>query len=53
MTEHFPEDQNAGCCGTLHDDNRAFTLVEVAGLQTSPDPLYNGAKVTYWGTSHL
>ena len=37
----------------IHEDNRALTLVEVAGTQTSPDPLWNGAKITYWGTADL
>jgi len=37
----------------FHDDNHALTLIEVAGLQTSSDPLFNGAKITYWGTSDL
>lgn len=37
----------------FHEDNHALTLVEVAGTQTSPDPLYNGAKITYWGTGDL
>jgi hypothetical protein len=37
----------------FHEDNRALTLVVVAGPQTSPDPLYNGARITYWGTSDL
>jgi hypothetical protein len=36
-----------------HKDNHALTLIEVAGTQTSPDPLYNGAKITYWGTADL
>jgi hypothetical protein len=25
--------------------------VEVAGLQKSPDPLWNGSKIVYWGTA--
>ena len=37
----------------IHEGNRALTLVEVAGTQTSPDPLWNGAKITYWGTADL
>ena len=37
----------------FHEDNHALTLVEVAGTQKSPDPLWNGAKITYWGTGDL
>ena len=37
----------------LHEENHALTLVEVAGTQKSPDPLWNGARITYWGTSDL
>ena len=37
----------------FHKDNHALTLVEVAGTQTSPDPLYDGARITYWGTGDL
>ena len=34
-------------------ENHALSLVEVAGLQKSSDPLYNDAKITYWGTADL
>ncbi|PYV15184.1 MAG: hypothetical protein DMG21_15825 [Acidobacteria bacterium] len=37
----------------LHEENHALTLVEVAGTQKSPDPLWNGARITYWGTAEL
>jgi len=37
----------------FHEDNHALTLVEVAGTQKSPDPLWNGARITYWGTADL
>lgn len=37
----------------FHEDNHALTLVEVVEDQKSPDPLWNGAKITYWGTSDL
>ena len=37
----------------FHEGNHALTLVVVAGPQTSPDPLWNGAQITYWGTSDL
>lgn len=37
----------------FHDDNHALALVEVGGTQKSPDPLWNGARITYWGTSDL
>ncbi len=37
----------------FHDDNHALTLVEVVGTQKSPDPLWNGAQITYWGTGDL
>jgi hypothetical protein len=37
----------------FHEDNRALTLVEVEGTQKSTDPLWNGAKITYWGTADL
>ena len=37
----------------LHEENHTLTLVEVVGTQTSPDPLYNGAKISYWGTGDL
>lgn len=36
-----------------HEDNHALTLVEVAGTQKSSDPLWNGARITYWGTGDL
>jgi hypothetical protein len=36
-----------------HEDNHALTLVEVVGTQKSPDPLWNGAQITYWGTGDL
>ena len=36
-----------------HEDNHALTLIEVAGPQKSPDPLWEGARITYWGTSDL
>ncbi len=36
-----------------HEDNHSLTLVEVAGTQKSPDPLWNGARITYWGTGDL
>jgi hypothetical protein len=37
----------------LHEENHALTLVEVAGTEKSPDPLWNGARITYWGTGDL
>jgi len=37
----------------FHEGNHALNLVVVAGSQTSPDPLWNGAQITYWGTSDL
>jgi len=37
----------------FHEDSHALALVEVAGLQKSPDPLWNGSRITYWGTSDL
>jgi hypothetical protein len=37
----------------FHEGNRALTLVEVEGTQKSPDPLWNGANITYWGTADL
>ncbi len=37
----------------IHEDNHALTLVEVVGTQKSSDPLWNGAKITYWGTGDL
>jgi hypothetical protein len=30
-----------------------LSLVEVAGPQTSSDPLWNGATVSYWGAADL
>ncbi len=36
-----------------HEDNRALTLVEVAGPQKSSDPLWQNVQITYWGTSDL
>ena len=30
-----------------------LSLIEVSGPQTSTDPLWNGATVTYWGTGDL
>jgi hypothetical protein len=37
----------------FHEDNHALTLVDVAGTQKSPDPLWNGAKITYYGAGDL
>jgi hypothetical protein len=37
----------------FHEDNHALTLIEVAGMQKSADPLWNGARITYCGTSDL
>jgi len=54
VTGNFSGKIKTQAAATLfHDDNRALTLVEVAGIQTSSDPLFNGAKITYWGTSDL
>jgi hypothetical protein len=39
--------------GFFHEDNHALTLIEVAGTQKSPDPLWNGARITYWGTGDM
>jgi len=36
-----------------HEDNHALTLIAVAGPQTSPDPLWKGAQITYWATGEL
>ncbi len=33
--------------------NHEMSLAEVSGTQTSPDPLWNNSKITYWGVSEL
>ncbi len=37
----------------FHENNHALTLVEVVGTHASTDPLWNGARITYWGTGDL
>ena len=37
----------------FHEDNHALTLIQVVGTQKSPDPLWNGSRITYWGTADL
>lgn len=34
-------------------DNHNLGLVEVVGSQKSSDPLWNDARITYWGTADL
>ena len=34
-------------------DNHNLGLVEVVGPQKSSDPLWNDARITYWGTADL
>ncbi len=39
---------------TLHDaPNHALNLLEVRGVQKSPDEKWNNSKMTYWGTADL
>jgi len=38
----------------LHDvSNHDLNLIEVRGVQKSPDEQWNNSKITYWGTSDL
>ncbi len=37
----------------FHEDNHALTLIQVVGTQKSSDPLWNGSRITYWGTGDL
>jgi hypothetical protein len=37
----------------FHEEQHALTLVQVTGAQKSPDPLWNGSLITYWGTGDL
>jgi hypothetical protein len=36
-----------------HESNHMLSLIEVIGVQKSPDPLWNGSKISYWGTADL
>jgi hypothetical protein len=36
-----------------HEHGHALSLAQVAGTQKSSDPLYDGARITYWGTGDL
>lgn len=39
---------------SLHDSSdHDMNLMQVAGLQKSSDPLWNNARITYWGTADL
>ena len=39
---------------TLHDaPNHALNLLEVRGVQKSPDEKWNNSQITYWGTADL
>src|SRR6185369_4124309 len=33
--------------------NHEMSIAEVSGVQKSPDPLWNDAKITYWGATEL
>jgi len=33
--------------------NHEVSIGEVTGLQTSPDPLWQGSRITYWGITEL
>lgn len=33
--------------------NHQLGIAEVSGTQTSPDPLWNDSKITYWGITDL
>jgi hypothetical protein len=33
--------------------NHELGIAEVSGIQRSPDPLWNDAKITYWGITDL
>ena len=33
--------------------NHELSIAEVSGTQKSPDPLWNNAKITYWGVTDL
>jgi hypothetical protein len=37
----------------FHLENHSLSLIAVAGTQKSADPLYNDAKITYWGTAEI
>ena len=38
----------------LHDvSNHDLNLLEVRGVQKSPDEKWNNSKITYWGTADL
>ncbi len=36
-----------------HEDTHVLSLIGVAGTQQSPDPLWNGSRISYWGTADL
>jgi hypothetical protein len=39
---------------TLSDrPNHDLSIAEISGTQTSPDPLWNNSKITYWGITDL
>lgn len=39
---------------TLNDQpNHELSIGEVSGVQSSPDPLWNNANITYWGSTDL
>lgn len=33
--------------------NHEISIAEVSGVQSSPDPLWNEARITYWGLTDL
>jgi|ERR1044071_6280756 len=33
--------------------NHGMSIAEVSGTQKSPDPLWNNAKITYWGVTDM